>query len=254
MDMLSDILTAELVDHESARIENKFVFPEKNEWRLLQWIRSSALGLAPTFPKRRINSIYLDSWDFANYAANMEGDPTRGKPRIRWYGEGIPDQLYLEIKLRKAQTGYKKRALFPHALLGNKVVGGGLSDARGPDGWVRALRNIPEMDDFLRSYLSSLTPNVEIRYEREYYECLNGKIRLTIDTDLRYRRYGTKQNFIRDHLAVCEIKTPIGENSLRLFMQSGFPFRISRNSKYCCAVSSVCAGIVPKKNWEHYAR
>ena len=69
--------------------------------------------LSPAFFKeiyyeRRVNNIYLDSFDYANYYANINGEQNRVKQRIRWYGDTFDAKTpILEYKIKHGELGIK---------------------------------------------------------------------------------------------------------------------------------------------------
>jgi hypothetical protein len=56
-----------------------------------------------------VHSLYLDSGDFADYHAKIDGLLIRNKFRIRYYGNAGSGLSYLEVKGRYNQLSYKHR-------------------------------------------------------------------------------------------------------------------------------------------------
>jgi hypothetical protein len=241
-------------DSNSARIETKFVVAPPQLARLRYWATNSALGFHAAWPSRHITSHYLDTWDYKAYCDSRAGVAPRAKFRIRYYGDGEPGQAaYLEAKLRDARCGYKLRYPFDETILAAPVKAGATVRPRRSSTWIRDLSEIDGLDETLRFNLLNLHPTAEIRFHREYYDSALYPVRLTIDTQLEYRRAGNPDAlFKRDPLIVCEIKMPTNPDRRLTGLLASIPFRISRNSKYCRAVSSVCRPFVRRQNWEHY--
>ena len=120
-------------------------------------------------------------------------------------------------------------------------------------GWIRTLSELPTIPQSLALSLPVLFPAVEVAYDREYFQSFDNQIRLTIDTGIQYRRAGSiARNFTNDTSVICEVKTNVDSDQAALLRTSSLPFRMSRNSKYCSAVSRVCKDIIPAEHWLPY--
>ncbi|MDP6718002.1 MAG: polyphosphate polymerase domain-containing protein [Pirellulaceae bacterium] len=253
MDILVDGLLEIAERGDSARFEVKFVIPKHQILRLRGWVLSSPLNFSRSFPNRQINSLYLDSWDFRSFNDNTQGISRRAKIRLRHYGTNDPDIVFLEAKLRQSQTGYKLKYPITDSNLTRRFMQQNPGQARGPNGWIKGLAATSNIAKPLEHGLPLLFPTVEVSYQREYFVSMDGDMRLTIDTGVRYRRAGSETGkFWKDELAVCELKTNAASSRNALFSAPSLPFRMTRNSKYCRAVATVCEALVPREHWDSY--
>ena len=85
----------------------------------------------------------------------------------------------------------------------------------------------------------NLKPTSIVKYDREYYCSFNKKVRITIDSNLRfYKQYLSKSPNTKycDHsqnIIILEIKVDVeDENILKRFLKN-MPFTPRRFSKYC---------------------
>ena len=184
----------------------------KNKLNLLKkWISENNGKIL--FPQRRINSIYFDNAHLSMYHDSIEGCVPRKKIRIRNYND-LPEfnkgVNNLELKISSAEGRFKKK----------KEV----NDIN--------LRNFKINDDIY----GSCRPIICVSYSRIYYNCY--KVRLTIDTDIKYRRifFGQIRDiYFKEPYCVAEIK--YNDNSDNKILNK-FPFHFVRFSKYCKAIES----------------
>lgn len=224
------------VGGETMRHEVKFAAYATELASLRNWLLMHAAGFRTTYPPRRINNVYFDSWDYRAYAENLAGVSRRTKLRYRWYGEEEgPQPGVLEVKHRRNQLGWKQR--FPVAM---RVW---------TPGWA--------WDDVRLSLLEQTPPTAKLwldrnpqtvfvnRYEREYFVSGDGRIRATIDTvqrvfDQRLRSLPNFRNVsITQDTLVLEFKFAPEDRALAAQVLAGVPVRLGRHSKYMNAVRSV---------------
>ena len=85
------------------RIEIKEVFRPNDLVNLGKAILLSRFSFKKHHPKRTINSIYYDTFDYKSLEDSIEGGSLRNKFRIRWYGDSPKEtNATLEIKKRRA--------------------------------------------------------------------------------------------------------------------------------------------------------
>ena len=93
-----------------ARLEIKFVAPPQAYDTLVFLLSRLWIPFVPHHPARIINSLYFDTEDYSCYADNISGVSDRTKLRYRWYGPAeYPDAGVLELKVKKAGSGWKER-------------------------------------------------------------------------------------------------------------------------------------------------
>jgi hypothetical protein len=126
-------------------------------------------------PTRRVQSVYLDSHDERALEENLAGVARREKLRLRWYGPGARGvRGTLERKVRVNTLGWKELLHCPDPL-----------DVEGADrtSFMAALRR--GADPRWRELLASeLGPAQWVAYTREYLTTADGRVRITLDTDL----------------------------------------------------------------------
>ena len=90
---------------------------------------------------------------------------------------------------------------------------------------------------YFDSSYGNCQPVVSISYKREYFQVHD--VRLTIDTDIEYRAFGS--NFaIKDGGTAVEIKADFGVSMEKLV--EAFPFRRIRFSKYARSINAIKRG------------
>lgn len=165
------------------------------------------IGLRTAYPNRTVRNVYFDTLDYFSYHAHVMGVESRAKWRLRAYDQA-PWQS-LEEKRKRGDHGDKLK-LDPTA----------------------AIRALGELGPAVIAE-RELYPVLENSYEREYFESPVWGIRVTLDTNLRFRAPG-QTSWLRspDTAGVLEIKYDL-ENVKNgdAFLRS-LPWRVSRYSKY----------------------
>ena len=219
----------------NVRYEVKFVTTEERLGLLLKWIRLHHARLKPAYNDRYINNIYFDTYNYFAYTENISGVSTRSKVRYRWYGKSkFPEEGKLEFKCRRNVYGWKKA--FPiknlPVLDNSKILFSAFRDS--------LLRGLKEDKNLLHH---NPHPVILNRYKRKYFISGDGKVRITVDTNLeiydqRYKPYinvTAKTNI--PQTIIVEIKTDRDNRELLSKVINGIPIRVSRNSKYVNAVT-----------------
>ncbi len=209
-----------------ARYERKFRVEatEASFLEIQHAVRAHPLLFRPAYPDRLVGSLYLDTPDLQAFWANAAGLAERAKPRLRWYGPlAAPTGARLEIKRRHGLVGTKELLPLPDGLppglVGRPAAAAWRAFAAGHP-W---LRQFPE-----------LAPTALVTYRRSYMVSADGRLRLTLDRELRYAAPGAPPaHAIADGAVIIELKYPVAGAEGGLF---GFPFRPTRNSKYVVAM------------------
>ena len=146
----------------------------------------------------RYDSAYVDSADLVLYRDHVQGRRLRWKARTRRYGGG--PLCFQEIKLKEARGATVKLrqrcAVDEHGWVG-----------RGFTAFV---------DDALRTHYGEglqleLRPSLSVRYSRSTLVSVDGRERLTVDSDLEYLdRDGRLTGGLRPDVVLVEVKTPHG--------------------------------------------
>lgn len=219
---------------EVVRQELKFVLPAHAAASFAVWLRTSPLGWRATHAERQVNNLYFDSFDADCLAEKLAGISARTKVRLRWYGEGdAPQAPTLEVKCRRNGLGWKQ----VHQLA---TVPPPAPWAR----WLRALR--AALAPAGRAWLDEHPqPMVVNRYRRTYFSSCDGRIRATIDRDLRafdQRTYAALQlgrGAPQPDVVVLELKF-VPEDRARVTEASvHLPAVVSAFSKYELAMRAV---------------
>lgn len=216
----------------AVRYERKFTAPGLHLSEIEYAIRFHPSLFREEYPKRVVNSLYLDSPNLKDYHDHLNGVAERSKTRIRWYGESpsVASVPKLERKMKRGLVGEKR----VHSL-GTLTIGRG--DA---DGWRETLAGTALPEPFCWAVLLR-TPTVYNRYLRRYFVSADRKYRLTIDTDLEV--CGAAEGFGKARWrkvelpgAIIELKYGLGEADEVGRVTACFPFPLTRYSKYLVAV------------------
>lgn len=210
------------------RYERKFVIPTKN-YPLSLLLKTLKVPFREAYPERVINNVYFDTADFQSFSENVHGKADRVKVRMRWYDELMQAREYhpkLEFKIKHALLGTKKvYTLSPvtqrYALLNKQDIYSNLTSAELPA-------------DVLAD-LKSRQPVLINRYRRKYFESFNGHVRITLDTEISFRRFGrfnTKAGFSYGMPDVLELKYDADHEAHGQQIGSVLPFRMTKFSKY----------------------
>lgn len=217
------------------RHEIKFV---SDPWRvpLVEiWAMCSKAAFRETYPPRRVNNVYFDTIDLDAFSENLSGISSRTKVRFRWYGKTVsPEGGVIEIKQRRNDVGTKAQIRTSGVLeLDGRSWRSVAEDLRG---------RISEKDELWLKNFDR--PSIINRYDRKYYESLNGNLRLTIDTNqvVFDQTKAAIPNFDRKSnlpdCAVVEVKFRPEESDYASTILKDLPIRRSRNSKYMVGVNS----------------
>lgn len=221
---------------EPLRYERKFKITEYAYSEVEQFVKFHPACFSEIFQERNINNIYFDTLGMNNYHDNIDGQQLRTKTRIRWYGDlfGKINSPVLEYKIKKGLVGYKNSFALNAFML---------DDQFDKQKFAASLQ-VNDLPDQLRHSLLSLTPTLLNRYKRKYFLSGDKKFRVTLDHELTY--YGItyqKNTFLnksRDfNSVVLELKyDSVFEEEAKAIV-SGFPFPITKNSKYIQGVERI---------------
>ena len=90
------------------RYEKKFSLISSSIEEVQDKYFSNLYHIIEMYPERKVNSIYFDTVDFANYNESISGAKDRIKTRVRWYGLENIVNSNLELKIKKGEVGYKE--------------------------------------------------------------------------------------------------------------------------------------------------
>ena len=184
------------------RIEEKLVFPSSEKGKYLNKFFSD--GFQYIFPSRQITSIYYENINFDIYKDSLEGVVPRKKIRIR---EKF-DNLYLEEKIKL------------------------------PDGKYKTSKKINDIPNVIHDKSYGIVKKIcKITYSRSYLS--NGKIRLTLDSDLKFENLINRYVFNMNNNIILEYKILDDFSSSENYINSHKELNSFKFSKYEQAISKV---------------
>ena len=213
---------------EKLRYEVKMVFDALRLDEVRSWVYAHIDAFSVAYPPRQVNNIYFDTIERDLMMEHIDGVANRAKVRFRWYGESwVAQNGQIEIKMKQGQLGYKK----------NQPILAEIDIAQLT--WVEIIRILQENSagDF-PSLLDNLAPVMINQYRREYYESMDGAIRVTLD----YRMCAFEQSFglspnlnfeqpLRNNVFI-EMKATKNNHKRIADSLAEFPLYCSQNSKY----------------------
>jgi hypothetical protein len=194
----------------SFRFEEKFLIDIKNKNNLMNYLNN--FSCKQLHPERKISSIYFDNFKKEMFSHSEEGLVPRKKLRIRNYPSQTNSKIFFETKINSVEGKYKI----------SKII-------KDVD-----YINFLKKGIFDKSY-GTCEPQIEVNYNREYYQLKN--IRVTIDTDIKYKKFNSNISFNNNNILICEFKSNDIKN-IRNFYDSEIFTRV-RISKYCDAVEKL---------------
>ncbi len=194
----------------SFRIEDKLYIKIENLLDFKFFL--SNIKAKTLFEPRIIASLYFDNINLEMYRDSLEGSVPRKKIRIREYPNSIDKKNYLEIKTSSVEGRFKKRKIIDNKEF-NEFKTQGIYD----------------------NQYGSCFPNYYVSYLREYV--LVDDVRISIDTNIKYKNFLTNIGYNDDKKIIVELKTSANKNLDDLIKL--FPFQRTRFSKYCFAVENL---------------
>lgn len=211
------------------RIENKFILNEYNIEQIKYFIKKHPSFFKKQHQTRQVNNIYFDDHKYSSFYDNIEGYSKREKVRIRWYGDTFKKikKPILEIKIKNSQLGYKEYVKLNDFNFHQEIFDNNF--------FINIFKNISEKYFYNKIYKKK--PVLVNSYNRQYYVSINKKIRITLDSKLKF--YNIKKNFveINDDKKILEIKYDLKNHSDARHVSQYFPFRTSKSSKYVIGVN-----------------
>jgi SPX domain protein involved in polyphosphate accumulation len=199
-------------------------------------IRQHPSGFCEAYPPRWVNNLYLDSPGLGDYNEHVTGLAQRSKSRIRWYGDlrGSISQPVFERKFKQGSvSGKSAHAMPPLALNGS------MDEQK-----LRAMLSELGMENPVWRCLDQRQPSLINRYHRHYYLSGDGRVRLTVDSDLAFYApdHTTAALASRppaDCAVVIELKYAPSDSDCAADIASWFPCRIARCSKYVLGIEAI---------------
>jgi len=219
------------------RYETKFRITYLNYYEIENLVKTHPAIFREIYNKRNINNIYFDTNDLSNYLDNVEGETSRQKVRIRWYGDlfGVPNKPKLEIKNKRGLLGWKERYEIKNFSLNMKR----------PFNYKEVFDELLNSNDFniLRLNLNSLRPTLMNRYERTYYLSHDKKFRITLDRKMKFYSINPFidhfKTFTDTENTIIELKYDESCIDQAKKITQFFPHRVTKNSKYVVGIDKI---------------
>ena len=206
------------------RFERKWLFRSNNYLALINSLIRSKLFFRTQYPLRKVNSIYFDTYDYKSIRENLDGVSNKKKIRIRWYGDkNTTKNPIIETKSKKGFET-KKESMPIRELDDLKVF---------------SLKNLKILKETINLKLKQkkiIYPVLTTHYQREYFISLNGKIRATIDYDLKsiFLNNSSQIDIIKNFKNICILELKYS-TSLDKYVRKNLKdisLRLSKNSKF----------------------
>lgn len=214
---------------EPLRYERKFLINDYSHQEVEQFVKFHPACFSAIFHERKVNNIYFDTLGLNNYHDNLDGQQSRTKVRIRWYGNlfGKIEKPVLEFKIKKGLLGFKKSYFLNSFIL----------DKQFNKSQLKNILNSQKVPPYVKNELISLSPTLLNTYNRKYFLSADKKFRITIDHELSYYKINNSYNtFIaksQDHYStVLELKYDTCFETESNQVASLLPFALTKNSKY----------------------
>ena len=217
-----------LINNNHYRYERKFIVPLEYLNELNFVIASHPSRFKPIYSKRIINNIYFDTIDFDFYNQNVDGEGNRDKFRVRWYGNMFGKiKPTIEIKSKRGIVGNKKTLDLSYLEFN--------SDMSFKLFREEILKQI--INTNIYSVASILYPTLINQYKRKYFQSLDKKFRITLDSNMIFMKitHDLKNKFFNEEYApfnILEIKYENINANIADQISSILPFRVSKFSKY----------------------
>lgn len=201
------------------RYERKFVSTSHDLGEVRAHVRNHPCFFRPIYHERQVNNIYFDTIDLRFLEANQQGMGNRKKYRLRWYDDPASKTVSGQLELKQRIGQLVQKHVWSQ---GETIVSKWLNGSVNPSG-------IP---DSVNNEFKCLQPTLFSGYTRQYFLSVNGQFRLTIDFHQWWQNLidGNKKE---DHRQVIiELKYEPESEGIANQITSGFPFRVSKWSKY----------------------
>lgn len=218
------------------RYERKFLIDQLDVQGALGLVKRHPAMFSEIYPPRYINNIYFDHPLLVNYTDNIDGASLRKKARVRWYQDlfGEVEQPVLEFKIKEGLMGTKISYPFPSFQFQS-----GFSET-----YFRDIIRSSALPREVILYLETVEPVLANRYRRWYLATPDRAFRITVDADLTYYHLKKANNqFLFQQVdrqsIVIELKYPREYDPQADRISAGFPFRMTRSSKYVQGIERI---------------
>lgn len=218
------------------RYERKFFIEGVNIRQIENMIKHLPSFFREIHHERWVNNIYFDRIEFNNFMDNINGNMYRQKFRIRWYGEMFKriKKPILECKIKKGLLGDKKNYELDSFIMTKSI----------DTSTIENLIQNSKIDPFIKFQLNDQSPLMLNRYKRKYFESIDGKFRITIDSDQSFYKLSRFQNnflinYQDNNNVILEIKYDNKYDAEASKISNNFPFRLTKSSKYSRGIENL---------------
>lgn len=201
------------------RYERKFVSTSHDLGEVLAYVRNHPCFFRPIYHERRVNNVYFDTIDLRFLEANQQGSANRKKYRLRWYDDPNPELVNGQLELKKRVGQLVEKHVWSQ---GDTTVSNWLDGSAIPIGTPEPVSN--EFKCLQATLLSG--------YTRQYFLSVDGKFRLTVDRNQWWQNLIEGSEWEDHRQVIIELKYETTSDGLASQITSGFPFRVSKWSKY----------------------
>ena len=207
------------------RNEKKIIFLESEKYivKLFRFLKFKEI-----YHKRKINSVYFETFDFKDLLNTIDGEKNRSKLRLRWYGKLFNDSTVpvLENKIKINNQNFKIKEELNKVNFFNNISAEKISD----------LIEKSNIDEKIKLKCKTRKPNILISYERQYFMFKN--IRITLDDKLfslnfyRKKKIEKSDMIKRKKFCIVELKYKDDDYEDVIKITSNFKNRVRKFSKY----------------------
>ena len=202
------------------RLEKKFVYNHGDQSYKFFLISGMFKKI---YPKRIVNSIYLDTDGYQDVWDNINGFGNRKKIRIRWYNNLNNSKVFLEVKKKIGFVTQKKVEEL-----------GIFKDFDELDFYIKK-ENYIKTNLLLKKKIN-LKKTLLIQYQRNYYELPDKRLRVTVDDNLKIFQNSLLNSIDLDK-TIVELKYNVKNSSfVNSFIQNNC--LNNRNQKFSKYVNS----------------
>ena len=206
------------------RFERKWIYKSGDYLTLINSLIRSNFFFSIQYPKRRVNSIYFDSSNYSSIRQNLDGVSNKKKIRVRWYGEGNKlIKPLLEVKSKKGSETKKESYKINE-----------LNDLKFPN-----FKNLEIIKNVINNKIKTkkiIYPVLTTHYDRQYFISSNGKIRATVDYNLKsiFLKNQSQLEIKKNFSFACILEFKYATKSDKYVRQNlkEITLRLSKNSKF----------------------
>lgn len=230
---LDDNMNIKFSSSKNMRYERKFLIKTFNVHEIEMIVKRHPAVFIESYPSRLVNNIYFDTRSMSSFIDNIEGLSKRMKVRIRWYGSlfGKIEKPVLEFKMKEGFVGSKE----------NFKINSFILDKNYSLNEQQDLFSLSGLSDEILEYLKSLQFTLLNCYCRKYYESIDKKYRITIDSKMEFYKIISSGNAFTEKIMdfsinVLELKYLYKYDDNASAITNLFPFRMTKSSKYVMGI------------------